>query len=68
MVPVPQQLYDSAINFEIRTAWDSGFKWKLGDGMNGFVVEGRTVRSARPQLFRSVAEPTAQPAGGTTAA
>ena len=35
-----QELYDSEINFSITTLWDAGFRWKLGDDMNGFVAEG----------------------------
>jgi len=32
-------LYDSEINFTISTFWDSGYKAKLGDEMNGFKDE-----------------------------
>jgi hypothetical protein len=35
-----QMLYDSEINFELSTFWDEGFRWKLGDRMNGFPAEG----------------------------
>jgi len=35
-----QELYDSEINFQISTFWDSGFDWKLGDNLNGFVDGG----------------------------
>ena len=37
---VPQALYNSGINYEISTFWDSGFEWKLGDHMNGYKAEG----------------------------
>jgi hypothetical protein len=36
---VLQDLYDSEINFTISTLWDAGFEVKLGDPLNGFVVE-----------------------------
>ena len=35
-----QALYDSEINFELRTFWDGGFDWKLGDHMNGYRAVG----------------------------
>jgi hypothetical protein len=34
--PVQQQLYDSAINFEIATLSECGFLVKLGDRLNGY--------------------------------
>jgi hypothetical protein len=50
-----QALYDSEINFTITTFWDAGFKWKLGDDMNGFDAEGeaRTMKEAVEQLCES---------------
>jgi hypothetical protein len=47
-----QALYDSEINFTITTFWDAGFKWKLGDDMNGFDAEGEamTIKEAVEQL------------------
>jgi hypothetical protein len=41
-VHVLQKLYDSEINFTISGFWDCGFRWKLGDDMNGFLAEGWT--------------------------
>ncbi|MCK4252713.1 hypothetical protein KAX97_14795, partial [candidate division WOR-3 bacterium] len=34
-----RMLYESEINFVISTFWDAGYDAKLGDEMNGFVVE-----------------------------
>jgi hypothetical protein len=47
-----QALYDSEINFTISIFWDAGFRWKLGDDMNGFVAEGeaRTMKDAVASL------------------
>ena len=36
---IPQQLYESEINFSISCFWDGGFTVKLGDDMNGFGAE-----------------------------
>jgi hypothetical protein len=38
---IPQDLYDSEINFQISCFWNAGFEWKLGDEMNGFRARGR---------------------------
>lgn len=40
MTPLPQQLYASEINGEIRWFFDLGFTWKLGDEVNGYLAEG----------------------------
>lgn len=32
-----QELYDSEINCQISSFWDTGYTAKLGDEMNGFV-------------------------------
>jgi hypothetical protein len=40
---VLQQLYDAEINFTISTLWDCGFRWQLGDELNGYVAEGRAA-------------------------
>ncbi len=34
-----QRLYDSEINFQIETFWDSGFTVRLGDSLNGIKAE-----------------------------
>jgi hypothetical protein len=46
-----QALYDSEINFSIAAFWDTGFQWKLGDAMNGFVAEGEA-----PTMKEAIAE------------
>ena len=33
---VLQRLYNSEINIELSSFWDSGFDYKLGDTLNGF--------------------------------
>ena len=35
-----QRLYQSEINFALSTFWDCGFRWWLGDGLNGYVDAG----------------------------
>jgi hypothetical protein len=37
---VPQGLYESEINFTVSAFWDCGFRWSLGDPLNGFIAEG----------------------------
>jgi hypothetical protein len=36
-----QRLYDSEINFEVSAFYDAGFDVRLGDGLNGFLAEGK---------------------------
>jgi hypothetical protein len=36
-----QRLYDSEINFEVSGFYDAGFDVRLGDALNGFVVQGK---------------------------
>ena len=50
--PLLQRIYDSEINFELSTFWDSGFFWKLGDAMNGIKADGSapTLAEATAQL------------------
>ena len=47
-----QALYDSEINFTISTFWDAGFRWKLGDNLDGFVAEGeaKTLQQATAEI------------------
>ena len=33
---VLQRLYDSEINIELSSFWDSGYTWRLGDPANGY--------------------------------
>jgi hypothetical protein len=40
---VLQRLYDAKVNFTISTLWDCGFRWQLGDELNGYVLEGRAT-------------------------
>jgi hypothetical protein len=42
-----QRLYDSEINFEVSGFYDAGFDVRLGDALNGFLVEGRSRRGTR---------------------
>jgi hypothetical protein len=35
-----QALYDSEINGSIEWYWDGGFRWALGDPVNGFETSG----------------------------
>jgi hypothetical protein len=35
-----QGLYESEINFTVSAFWDCGFRWSVGDPLNGFVAEG----------------------------
>lgn len=46
-----QELYDSEINFEIRTFWDGGFDAALGDESNGFVAESNHDTFAGAELW-----------------
>jgi hypothetical protein len=36
-----QRLYNSEINFEVSGFYDAGFDVRLGDALNGFLVEGK---------------------------
>jgi hypothetical protein len=36
-----QRLYNSEINFEVSAFYDAGFDVRLGDHLNGFLVEGK---------------------------
>ena len=38
-------LYDSEINLTVSPLWDAGFRWKLGDEMNG--LRCRAARRAQ---------------------
>jgi hypothetical protein len=51
---VQQQLYDSAINFEIATLAECGFLVKLGDGLNGYKAAAtlKTWSEAAEWLFQ----------------
>lgn len=53
-----QRLYDSEINFELRTFWDGGFDWKLGDHSNGFKAKGNadTFDEAVADLAKAAVE------------
>jgi hypothetical protein len=42
-----QDLYASEINFTVSSFWDCGFRWKLGDDVNGFVAEGSAATFER---------------------
>jgi hypothetical protein len=47
-----EAIYGSEINFEVKTFWDAGFHWGLGDNMNGYHAEGnaKTFGEAVQQL------------------
>jgi hypothetical protein len=53
-----QKLFDSEINFRIETFWDAGFRWKLGDDVNGYVAEGeaKTLEDAAWSLAGAARE------------
>lgn len=38
---VMRELYDSEINVQIRSLWDAGWIWDIGDAANGFVGGGQ---------------------------
>jgi hypothetical protein len=42
-----QGLYESEINLTVSSFWDCGFRWKLGDDVNGFVAEGSAATFER---------------------
>jgi hypothetical protein len=52
------KLYASEINFAIETFWDAGFRWKLGDDINGYVAEGeaKTLEDAARALAGAARE------------
>jgi hypothetical protein len=37
---VLQGLYESEINYTVSAFWDCGFRWSLGDPLNGFLADG----------------------------
>lgn len=54
-----QQLYDSEINFELRSEGAAGFvEWKLGDPLNGYVATGnaKSVEAAAKALAKAACE------------
>jgi hypothetical protein len=53
-----QQLYDSEINFELRSHWSTGFEWKLGDHLNGYPARGHadSVEGAVDALAKAACE------------
>jgi hypothetical protein len=54
-----QQLYDSEINFELRSEGAAGFvEWKLGDPINGYVASGNAngLQAAAKALARAACE------------
>ena len=53
-----QQLYESEINFELRSHWATGFEWKLGDHLNGYRAHGHadTVEGAAQALAEAACE------------
>jgi hypothetical protein len=44
---VLQRLYESEINFTVSSLWDCGFRWKVGDDVNGFIAEGSATTFER---------------------
>jgi hypothetical protein len=54
---VLQQLYDSEINFEIRTDWDGGFNWRFqSDADWSTSGTGKDLAEAAAQLAQAVAQ------------
>jgi hypothetical protein len=53
-----QGLYESEINYTVSAFWDCGFRWKLGDDLNGFVAEGTaaTFEQAVSELAQAAIE------------
>ena len=53
-----QQIYDSEINFELRSHWGTGFEWKLGDHLNGYHASGHadSVKGAAEALAKAACE------------
>jgi len=53
-----QQIYDSEINFELRSHWSTGFEWKLGDHLNGYLAKGHadSVKGAADALAQAACE------------
>lgn len=53
-----QRIYDSEINLTLSTLWDAGFRWRLGDELNGFKAEGqeRTLLDAVKRLASAARE------------
>jgi hypothetical protein len=46
-----QRLYDSEINFEVSGFYDAGFDVRLGDALNGFLVEGKVKTWAEVEAW-----------------
>jgi hypothetical protein len=65
---VLQQLYDAEINFSISTLWDCGFRWQLGDELNGYVAGGwaETFDEAVAEIVRAALTSFRQQLGALT--
>ena len=52
-----QRLYDSEINASVAWIYDSGFRWRLGDDLNGWKASGyaRTIDEAARLLAQAAA-------------
>jgi hypothetical protein len=48
---ITDALYESEINCSVATFWDGGFDVKLGDEMNGFVLETNCKTSSEAAEF-----------------
>ena len=62
-----QRLHDSEINASLSWFYDDGFKWELGDNINGWTTDGRasTAREANELTENAFAEfPARSPIGG----
>ena len=53
-----QGLYENEINFTVSAFWDCGFRWQLGDPLNGFMADGSapTFEQAVSDLAQTAAE------------
>ena len=66
LTDTPQRLHDSEINASLSWFYDDGFKWELGDNINGWTTDGRasTARQANELAENAFAEfPARSPNG-----
>ena len=58
LTDTPQRLHDSEINASLSWFYDDGFKWELGDNINGWTTDGRasTAREANELTENAFAE------------
>ncbi len=66
LTDTPQRLHDSEINASLSWFYDDGFKWELGDNVNGWTTDGRasTAREANELAENAFAEFPARSSNG----